>query len=91
VNWRIVHATRGKRARAAPAAQLYEQARVSHVGPARWFAELEEQMTTFVGQGETEDSPDLLDSAVWALWDLFLDPTMPPPRGASDHRLDSRR
>lgn len=65
VNWRIVHATRGKRARAAPAAQLYEQARVSHVGPARVFAELEEQVTTFVGQGETEDSPDLLDSCVW--------------------------
>ena len=90
VNWRIVHATRGKRARAAPAAQLYEQARVSHVGPARVFAELEEQMTTFVGQGETEDSPDLLDSAVWALWDLFLDPTMPPSRG-NDHRLNGRR
>ncbi len=64
VNWRIVHATRGKRARAAPAAQLYEQARVHHVGSARVFAELEEQMTTFVGQGETEDSPDLSDSAV---------------------------
>ncbi|WP_338119469.1 terminase large subunit domain-containing protein [Streptomyces parvus] len=91
VNWRIVHATRGKRARAAPAAQLYEQARVSHVGPARVFAELEEQMTTFVGQGETEDSPDLLDSAVWALWDLFLDPMMPPPRGGDDQRLNGRR
>nr|WBO77824.1 terminase family protein [Streptomyces sp. SBE_14.2] len=91
VNWRIVHATRGKRARAAPAAQLYEQARVSHVGPARRFAELEEQMTTLVGQGETEDSPDLLDSAVWALWDLFLDPTMPPPRGGDDQRLSGRR
>ncbi len=51
VNWRIVHATRGKRARAAPAAQLYEQVRVHHVGSARVFAESEEQMTTFVGQG----------------------------------------
>ncbi|MBC9724988.1 hypothetical protein H8R17_08440 [Streptomyces sp. TRM68367] len=91
VNWRIVHATRGKRARAAPAAQLYEQARVHHVGSARVFAELEEQMTTFVGQGETEDSPDLLDSAVWALWDLFLDPTMPPPRAANDQRVKGRR
>lgn len=90
VNWRIVHATRGKRARAAPAAQLYEQARVHHVGAARVFAELEEQMTTFVGQGETEDSPDLLDSAVWALWDLFLDPTMPPPLGGNDQRLIGR-
>ncbi|MFI1830737.1 terminase large subunit domain-containing protein [Streptomyces sp. NPDC020412] len=91
VNWRIVHATRGKRARAAPAAQLYEQARISHVGPPRVFAELEGQMTTFVGQGETEDSPDLLDSAVWALWDLFLDPAMPPPRGGDDQRLAGRR
>ncbi|NUR01254.1 MAG: DNA-packaging protein [Streptomyces sp.] len=50
-NWRIVHATRGKRARAAPAAQLYEPARVYHMGSARVFAELEEQMTTFVGKG----------------------------------------
>ncbi|MFJ4635595.1 hypothetical protein ACIP69_07975 [Streptomyces hygroscopicus] len=57
----------------------------------RVFAELEEQMTTFVGQGETEDSPDLLDSAVWALWDLFLDPTMPSPRGGDDQRLSGRR
>ncbi|MEU5159680.1 hypothetical protein AB0G74_08740 [Streptomyces sp. NPDC020875] len=91
MNWRIVHATRGKRARAAPAAQLYEQARISHVGPPRVFAELEGQMATFVGQGETEDSPDLLDSAVWALWDLFLDPAMPPPHGGDDQRLAGRR
>lgn len=82
---------RGTRARAAPAAQLYEHVRVSHVGPARVFAELEEQMTTFVGQGETEDSPDLLDSCVWALWDLFLDPMMPPPHGGNDQRLSGRR
>ncbi|WP_425834145.1 terminase large subunit domain-containing protein [Streptomyces fractus] len=91
VNWRIVHATRGKRARAAPVAQLYEQARVSHVGSARVFSELEDQMTTFVGQGETESSPDLLDSTVWALWDLFLDQAMPPPRGGDDRRLGGRR
>jgi phage terminase large subunit-like protein len=92
VNWRLVHATRGKRARAAPAAQLYEQVRISHAGPARVYALLEEQMTTFVGQGaEDEDSPDLLDSMVWALWDLFLDPTMPPPRGGNDQRLTGRR
>uniref|UniRef100_A0AAU2UXR9 Terminase large subunit gp17-like C-terminal domain-containing protein n=1 Tax=Streptomyces sp. NBC_00003 TaxID=2903608 RepID=A0AAU2UXR9_9ACTN len=91
VNWRIVHAMCGKRARAAPVAQLYEQARVHHVGAARGYAELEEQMTTFVGQGETEDSPDLLDSAVWALWDLFLDPTMSPLRGGDDQRLSGRR
>ncbi|NEW72559.1 phage terminase large subunit family protein [Streptomyces rhizosphaericus] len=60
VNWRIIHTTRGKRARAAPTAQRYGQARVRHVGPARVYAELEEQMTTLVSQGETDDSPDLL-------------------------------
>lgn len=91
VNWRIVHATRGKRARSAPVAQVYEQARAHHVGPVRLFAELEEQQTTFVGLGETEDSPDLLDSSVWAVWDLLLDPAMPPPRKADDQRLSWRR
>ncbi|MEV7936635.1 terminase family protein [Kitasatospora sp. NPDC088264] len=91
VNWRIVHATRGKRARSAPVAQVYEQARAHHVGPVRLFAELEEQQTTFVGLGETEDSPDLLDSSVWAVWDLLLDPAMPPPRKADDQRLSGRR
>ncbi|MGW2916410.1 hypothetical protein ACWDBF_00900 [Streptomyces angustmyceticus] len=48
-------------------------------------------MTTFVGQGETEDSPDLLDGAVWALWELFLDPTMPLPCGGDDQRLAGLR
>ncbi|MFE6186528.1 terminase large subunit domain-containing protein [Streptomyces sp. NPDC056465] len=90
VPWRIVHATRGKRARAAPVAQLYEQVRIHHVGPPRTFAELEEQMLTFVGLGETEDSPDLLDSAVWALWDLFLDLPGRVSQG-DDRRLDGRR
>lgn len=90
VPWRIVHATRGKRARAAPVAQLYEQTRIHHVGPPRTFAELEEQMLTFVGLGETEDSPGLLDSAVWALWDLFLDQPGRIAQG-DDRRLDGRR
>ncbi|MGW0822568.1 terminase large subunit domain-containing protein [Streptomyces sp. NPDC002845] len=90
VPWRIVHATRGKRARAAPVAQLYEQARIHHVGRARGFAELEEQMTTFVGMGEAEDSPDLLDSMVWALWDLFLERQTHVGHG-DDQRLSGRR
>ncbi|MFI9583488.1 hypothetical protein ACIHCQ_16945 [Streptomyces sp. NPDC052236] len=90
VPWRIVHATRGKRARAAPVAHLYEQARINHVGPARGFAELEEQMTTFVGLGEAEESPDLLDSVVWALWDLFLEHQTHAGPG-DDQRLSGRR
>ncbi|KPI15698.1 hypothetical protein OK074_2143 [Actinobacteria bacterium OK074] len=90
---RLVHATRGKRARAAPAAMLYEQSRVSHVGSPRTFAVLEEQMTTYVGASEAEEqSPDLLDSCVWALTDLFLDASAPgTPAKAADQRLSGRR
>lgn len=92
VQWRIVHATRNKRARAAPVAMLYEQARISHAGPPRNFATLEEQMTTYVGASEQEEtSPDLLDSCVWALTDLFLDGSVPGPSRPSDGRLTGRR
>ncbi|GGN51645.1 hypothetical protein GCM10012285_41970 [Streptomyces kronopolitis] len=48
--------------------------RALHVGSALLFPELTEQMKKLVGQGEAEDSSDVLGSAVWALWDLFLDP-----------------
>jgi phage terminase large subunit-like protein len=90
---RVVHATRSKRARAAPVAMLYEQSRISHAGPPRTFAVLEEQMTTYVGASEAEErSPDLLDSCVWALTDLFLDGTgSGMPTSTADHRLDGRR
>ncbi|MFF3060166.1 terminase large subunit domain-containing protein [Streptomyces sp. NPDC057909] len=93
VQWRIVHATRNKRARAAPVAMLYEQSRISHAGQARLFAALEEQMTTYVGASEREEkSPDLLDSCVWALTDLFLDGGVTgKPRRPMDGRLDGRR
>ncbi|WP_282702691.1 hypothetical protein [Streptomyces sp. CC219B] len=90
---RVVHATRGKSARAAPVAMLYEQSRISHAGPPRTFAVLEEQMTTYVGASEAEEkSPDLLNSCVWALTDLFLDASAPgAPAGAQDRRLHGRR
>ena len=65
-----VRAYRGKVARAEPVAALYEQGRVSHIGP---MPELEDQMALmgpggFVGEG----SPDRLDAAVWALTELIL-------------------
>jgi len=62
---KLVHATRDKRTRAAPAAALYEQGRVRHVGV---FPELEDQMCNFDGTGK---SPDRMDALVWALADLF--------------------
>ena len=63
---RLVHASRGKLARAAPAAALYEQGRVHHIGA---FAELEDQMCQYDGSGGK--SPDRMDALVWALADLF--------------------
>jgi phage terminase large subunit-like protein len=63
---RIVHASRGKVARAEPVAALYEQGRVSHVGA---FAALEDQLTGWTPGGA---SPDRLDALVWSLTELFL-------------------
>jgi phage terminase large subunit-like protein len=63
---KTVHATRGKKARAEPVAALYEQGRVSHVGA---FRELEDEMCSVIGDGE---SPDRLDALVWAVTELLL-------------------
>lgn len=60
-----VHATRGKRLRAEPISNLYEQQRVHHVGA---FPQLEDQMVLWTP--ESNDSPDRLDALVWALSEL---------------------
>lgn len=59
-----VRATRGKLLRAEPISALYEDGKVHHVGR---FTELEDEMTTFSGDG---DSPNRLDALVWALTEL---------------------
>lgn len=64
----IVHASRGKNARAEPIAALYEQNRVSHAGT---FNELEDQMATWEPLGD-QPSPDRVDALVWALTLLML-------------------
>ncbi|MGX6741066.1 hypothetical protein [Streptomyces peucetius] len=71
---------------------LYEQSRISHAGPPRTLAVLEEQMTTYVGASEVEEmSTDLLDSCVWALTDLLLGGDSGRPAAPSDRRLTGRR
>ncbi len=71
----LVHATRDKHTRAVPAAALYEQGRVHHVGA---FPELEDQMVNYDGTGP---SPDRMDALVWALTHLFpLTRTVPKIR-----------
>ena len=69
---RLVHATRGKVARAEPVAALYETGRVRHAG---MFARLEDELCgllpggTYQGPGR---SPDRADACVWALTELML-------------------
>lgn len=68
VRIRLVHASRGKRARAEPVAALYEQGRVHHVGT---FDLLEDQCCTWV-PGDTTESPDRLDALVWGATHAML-------------------
>ncbi len=65
INYKAVHASRGKVSRAEPIAALYEQGKVSHLTA---FPELEEQMTTWLP--ESGYSPDRLDAVVWAMTEL---------------------
>jgi phage terminase large subunit-like protein len=66
-----VHAGASKRVRADPAAVLYEQGRVSHVG---CLNALEDEMCLFGGVDAGSASPDRVDALVWAISKLS-----PPP------------
>lgn len=75
---RLVHASRGKTARAEPVAALYEAGRVAHVG---LFQRLEDEMCGLVAGGAylgPGRSPDRADALVWALTDLLLGRTARP-------------
>jgi predicted phage terminase large subunit-like protein len=65
---KLVHASRGKMARAEPVSALYEQGKVKHV---KGLNELEDQMVQWEPLGSI-GSPDRLDAMVWALTDLSL-------------------
>lgn len=69
---RLVHASRGKAARAEPVAALYEAGRVRHAG---CFPELEDELCGLLPGGEYQGpgrSPDRADALVWALAELCL-------------------
>ena len=76
-NIKMVNASVGKQARAEPISALYERGLVHHVGPARDYARLEAQMTTFV---PGEPSPDRMDALVWALTELMGAEVAAPPQ-----------
>lgn len=73
VNFKGVRATRGKVVRAEPASALYEQGRISHVGPPLKLRPLEDQLLLFAPGVvfDAEHSPDRGDALVWALTELF--------------------
>ena len=71
---RLVHASRGKVARAEPVANLYEQGRVRHAGV---FRALEDELCGLVVGGVYRGpgrSPDRADALVWGLSELMLGP-----------------
>jgi phage terminase large subunit-like protein len=65
---KLVHASRGKFARAEPVSSLYERGRVKH---ARGLDALEDQMVQWEPLGSI-GSPDRLDAVVWAITELAL-------------------
>jgi len=69
---KLVHASKGKSARAEPVAALYEAGRVRHAG---MFARLEDELCGLLPGGGYEGpgrSPDRADALVWALTELCL-------------------
>lgn len=65
---KLVHASRGKFARAEPVSSLYERGRVKHV---KGLDALEDQMVQWCPLGSI-GSPDRLDAMVWAVTELAL-------------------
>jgi phage terminase large subunit-like protein len=65
---KLVHASRGKFARAEPVSALYERGRVKHV---KGLDALEDQMVQWEPLGSI-GSPDRLDAMVWAITELAL-------------------
>lgn len=69
---RLVHASRGKVARAEPVAALYAAHKVRHAG---MFPRLEDQLCGLLAGGEYAGpgrSPDRADALVWAMSELLL-------------------
>ncbi len=68
----LVHASRGKAARAEPIVALYEHGRAFHVGA---FPALEDELCGLIAGGGYQGpgrSPDRADAMVWAMQELML-------------------
>ena len=70
IPYTAVRASRGKAVRAEPAAALYEQGKVHHVGS---FDRLEDQLVAFTADAyKGADSPDRADAMVYAITELLI-------------------
>jgi len=77
---RLVHASRGKAARAEPVAALFENGQARFAGR---FPALEDELAGLGLAGRYEGpgrSPDRADAMVWALTELMLGPARAEPR-----------
>jgi phage terminase large subunit-like protein len=77
---RLVHASEGKTARAAPVATLFESGRARFAGR---FPALEDELAGLTWGGGYEGpgrSPDRADAMVWAMTELMLGPPRGEPR-----------
>jgi phage terminase large subunit-like protein len=77
---RLVHASRGKCARAEPVSFLYERGRMRHAGA---FPDLEDELCGMMSGGGYEGpgrSPDRADALVWAVTELMLGVRRGEPR-----------
>lgn len=77
---RLVHASRGKAARAEPVAVLFERGAAKFAGA---FPDLEDELAGLTIGGGYEGpgrSPDRADAMVWALTELMLKPARAEPR-----------
>lgn len=82
-----VHAKDGKRLRAEPAASLYEQGRVHHVGE---LPKLEAEMTQWDPM-LTVESPNRVDALVHGLTHLVVKPAPPSYEGNTGNGWHARR
>jgi phage terminase large subunit-like protein len=77
---KLVHASRGKVARAEPVSFLYERGRMRHAGA---FPDLEDELCGMMSGGGYEGpgrSPDRADALVWAVTELMLGVRRGEPR-----------
>jgi phage terminase large subunit-like protein len=77
---RLVHASEGKTARAAPVAALFESGQAKFAGR---FPALEDELAGLTWRGVYEGpgrSPDRADAMVWAMTELMLGPVRGEPR-----------